>query len=306
MPFSAKKFENVQKNEIDRSERPKERPRMPEIEQWLEWKDKCALALCPSSTQASLRKFVHRRYCSYGRQYARTFHVGESELSSPDFRESWHWFESYFQLSQTREGKSYKEWLLARCAGRPALEAGDMESGVSLLLRDVVRDRLRSEYAPRQVSSLNTEADSAEDCPSAHVLDLLPDEFDTAAEVERGDIARIAADLADSALEALPHRERLALLGRELGLSLATPPLLKVAGCGKTALAKAHHAALAILANHVAAACPAEDRATLASLTVAVFDIVRKRIICWGKAENGLFEFLTVVEGVDGSRGPHA
>ena len=268
---------------------------MPEIEQWLEWKEKCALDLCPPATQSSLRAFVHGRYCRYAAQYAGAFQAGECAISSPDHRESWHWFESYFQLSRTRQGKSYKEWLHARAAGRSALGAGDMESGVSLLLRDVVRNRLRNECAPRRILSLDADVESSGERFSPSLVELLPDGFDMATEVEQRDMARIASHLANSALEALSRREQVALFGRELGQSLANPHLLKAADCGKTALAEAHHSALVALANHVATAYPEESRATQATLTVAVFGVVCDRIISWRKAENGLSGFLNSI-----------
>lgn len=270
---------------------------MTKIEQWLTWKEKCALDLCPPATQAPLRTFVHERYCRYAARYAGAFQVGEGQVTLPDAREAWHWFESYFQLSLTREGKSYKDWLSARAAGRAAPEAGDMESGVSLLLRDVVRDRLRSECSSRHILSLDAGTGSGDETVSTSLVELLPDDFDTTTEVERWDLATIASGLADSALESLSRREQLALLGRKLGLSLADPRLLKAAECGKTVLAEAHHTALVALAHHVSAAYPAESRATLASLTVAVFDVVCDHIILQKEPENGLSEFLKSIEG---------
>jgi len=270
---------------------------MTEINHWLKWKEKCALALCPPDMQPVLQAFVHSRYRRYAIQYSSAFQAGEIEMSSLNANEAWHWFESYFQLHRNRQGKSYKDWLFARTsAGKPAADSGDIESGVSLLLRDVVRDRLRSECSSRRVLSLDANACSSEESQPISLMELLPNDFDTNNEVERREIEKIASALADSAIDSLSHRERLALFGRELGLSLTTPLLLKAAGCGKTALAEAHRTALMAVARHITAAYPDESRSTQASLTVAVFSLIRHKIISWARAENGLSEFLNTMK----------
>lgn len=280
---------------------------MPEIDHWLTWKEKCALGLCPSATQSALQAFVHERFRCYAGRYAAAFNVGEAEAASPDARDAWHWFESYFQLRSDRKGKSYKEWLLARVAAKSPMTPGDIESGVSLLLRDVVRDRLRHECSPKRVLSLNTEACRESEGARVSPMDLLPDDFDISDEVERRDIERIAAWLADAVFGKLSFRERVALLGRELGISLANAGFLRLAGCGKSVMAEAHRSALTAVASHVSNEHPDEARATLAALTVAVFHVVKDRTISWARAEKRLSEFLNTVEalnrkGSEGSR----
>ncbi|MEI6970438.1 MAG: hypothetical protein WCL44_02890 [bacterium] len=260
---------------------------MPELDQWLAWRDKGALALCPSAMQTALQTFVHGRFCRYARQYAPAFSAdGAASLPQQD---CWHWFETYFQLHPNRQGRSYKEWLFARRGGGNSMTiADDVESGVSLLLRDVVRDYLRREHSNSRVFSLDAGAGAGEDGAALSVKDLLPDELDTTDEVERREFEEIAAGLADSVIGALGYRERLALLGREVGLSLANPVILRLAGCGKSILAVAHRSALKIVAGCVAGAFPDEPEETKATLTVAVFDIVKGRLVAWAKSEESI------------------
>ena len=217
---------------------------MPDAAHWVTWKEKCALALCLPAVQSDLRAFVHSRSRRYAAIYAQSFRVTEAEAASSGPGDTWHWFETYFQLHSSREGKSYKEWLFARAAMRPSVGAGNIESGVSLLLRDVVRDRLRHEYSPGRAVSPDAATSPVDDNAQLSPADLLPDSFDTVGEVERREVERIASQLAESALAAIPLRGRIALLGRELGISLAHPAILKAARCGKTVLANAHRAAL--------------------------------------------------------------
>lgn len=270
---------------------------MPELDHWLKWKEKCALALCPPMIQSALQDFVHTRFRRYAAQYAASFNVGGTEVPSTDARDAWHWFETHFRLHANRQGKSYKEWLFARAAVRstPAKSDG-IDSGVSLLLRDVVRDHLRREYSPKHILSLDASVCSKDSVNALSPMDLLPDSFDTTSDVERRETELIAARLADSVFDHLSRRQRIALLGRELGVSLANPCVLKVAGCGKSVLAKAHRSALAAVAGQVSAAYPDEPRAAQAVLTVSVFNIVSKRTISWASTENSLSEFLNIVE----------
>jgi hypothetical protein len=256
----------------------------------------CALALCPPVIQSPLQTFVHVRYLRYASNYASSSHAAEITAPSHDACESWHWFESYFQLHQNRQGKSYKDWLFARTSsGKSTPDSGDIESGVSSLLRDVVRDRLRKETSPRRVTSLDAGSCSATDGPAISLLELLPDEFNTNNEVEHREITRIAASLADSILDSLSRRERLALLGRKIGLSLTNSLLLKAANCRKSVLAEAHRSALTTVAHNIALAYPDETRPTQASLAVAVFYLIQNAIILWAKAENELSEFLSAL-----------
>lgn len=268
-----------------------------EVKHWFKWKEKCALALCPPDTQSPLLAFVHQRYRHYATRYSPAFQATEIETASINAREAWHGFETYFQLHRTRRGKSYKEWLFARSsAGSPAPESKDIESGVSLLLRDVVRDRLRSEYSSHRILSLDANVHPHSDHPPISLMELLPDDLNTRNEVERREMNEMAASLVNPIIDSLSYRERLALLGRELGLSLATPMLLKAAACRKTALADAHRTALNAIAHHTTSAYPNETHATQASLTVAVFTLLRQRILFWAEAEKGLSDFLNTKE----------
>ena len=267
---------------------------MPAIEEWLQWKETCALALCEPAIQSVLKAFVHARSSRYAAQYIEAFQAGTAEVYSSNPRETWHWFETYFQLRQNRQGKAYKQWLFARTGGKTAPDSEDIESGVSLLLRDVVRDRLRSEHSPRRVLSLDANVGTANAGAPVTIKELLPDECDTENDVERREIEQIAASLADSILASLNSRERIALLARELGISVADPRVLRVAGCGKSALAEAYRSALVAVAQRISAAYPAESRATQAALTIAAFEIIRQRVISTAGAEKGLSGFLSI------------
>lgn len=253
---------------------------MLKADHWMEWKQTCALDLCGAAAQAELKAFVHRRFRRYISGYLPPSPAWQECAPAIEPGEAWHWFETYFQLNRRRSGKRYKDWLFARVnASAPALEC--IESGASLLLRDVVRDRLRKEHPHPRARAL---AEPSSGRAGALTLEeLLPCASDTAGEVAQRDLEALADRLADAVLGEFTTRERLAVVVRERGLSCANPDVLKRAGCGKTALAEAHPAALKKIAGHARKACPGESAEALAALAVALFDAVRFRLMDWAK-----------------------
>ncbi len=264
---------------------------MPTLAQWQEWHARCALGRCAPETQSALAGFAGRRTRRYLALYGKGGAEASRSIGGPDDREAWHGFETYFYLNRTRAGKSYKDWLAAR--GTEASPAA-IESGAALLLRDVVRERLRREAAPRHARSLQEPlpgADADPDC-ALTLEDLLPSPSDPAGDADRRDLEHLAVRVADAVFHDLSLRERMALLAREHGLSCAHPAALRAAGCGKTVLAKAFHSALRRTADGARRTCPGEPPCVLAALSVAAFAAVNERIRDWDRAENHLSQFL--------------
>jgi hypothetical protein len=214
---------------------------------------------------------------------------------TPEAAEAWHLFETWFCLRNTREGKSYKEWLFARCGPDASAWLDTVQGGASLLMRDVVRECLLREMPRKGHLSLSAPpGDGDEAVPD--LQELLPDASDTRGEVEGRDFARIAGEEAHQAVSDLGRRERVALLARELGLPLSSPAALIAADCGRSQLSAAYFTALRNIAGGVSARHPGEDNQTLASLCVAVFEAAKKQIILWGESEIACRRLFHIVE----------
>lgn len=271
---------------------------MATLEDWLQWKQLCALALCRPMTQSALRDLVGRRF----RQYVAGYASGPGSGTALEPRDAWHGFETYFQLHRTRQGKGYKEWLFARGpdpAADPAAALAAVESGVSLLLRNVVREHLRQERPSWRCLSTQESA-LGPDGPGLTLDELLPGPSDTLAEVERRELERLGQALVADCLDQLSIRERIALLARELGLSCRHAGAQQAAGCDRTALAQAFPAALKKIARQVAGAHPGESRGFLAALTLQVFQAVREALFQWLRADKARSTLLTPLEEVLG------
>ena len=270
---------------------------MSDVANWLIWKEKCALALCPIKAQLELAFFVGTRFRRYASTCSAAFRGLDAEALNPTASQSWHWFETYFKIHSTRQGKSYKEWLFSRSAAATGPDIETLEGGVSLLLRNVVREQLRSEYSSSRVVSLQTNTCPYSGSGQPTMEDMLPDPTtDTFSEVVKADICRQAEQLTGAVFLTLSRRQRVAILGREVGASLTHPVLLKAAACKKSALSDAYSEALHLIASHVANTCQSEARNICADIAIAVFNGVRHQTIVWANAEKRLSGLLKGVE----------
>jgi hypothetical protein len=270
---------------------------MQTIEQWGEWKEKCALGLCGEETRRALQAFAHARFQHFAAAYARTTNVGDPSVLTPGAGEAWHWFETHFLLGRAPGGKNFKQWLFAELEAKGYSSQEGVEAGASLLMRDVVRERLRREYSGRHILSLDRAAeDESQGEPAPNLQELLPAPLDTMSDVERRELEELALKDSVSAFDQLNRRECLALLAHELGLSLAHPAVLRAAECGKSVLNTAFSNARIGVAAHVRARHPREDASTMASLTCLVWANVREMILSWGKSENDCAQLCILVE----------
>ena len=220
--------------------------------------------------------------------------MSDPRVLTPEPADAWHRFETHLQLHNTREGKSYKKWLFARAGNAPTLDA--VQGGATLLMREVVREYLRREFSGRNMVALDMPLESAEggQIPSLH--ELLPSDIDTASDVERRDLESLAASAAVTALSTLQRREKVAILAREIGLSLNHPAVSIAAGCRRSVLWTADQEVLVGLVNLVRRLHMQEDRATLARLAVLVYENIRKLIFPWGKSDSACSQLFMIVE----------
>jgi hypothetical protein len=171
-----------------------------------------------------------------------------------------------------------------------------VQRGATVIMRDVVREHLRREFSSRMMVSLDAPAGSSGADSSPPLAELLAGPLDNPSEVEERELKHLAAQEADKAMAKLDRRERIALLARELGLSLACPDVTQAAECGKSVLNTAYHNALQELAGHVRLTYPKEDKSTLALLTVLTFQEARRLILSWGRSEKATARLCILVD----------
>ncbi len=253
-------------------------------EHWARWTGACALGLCPGTTQATLRAFVDRHFRRYVNAYASRTAVRIPAALYLSPADAWHRFETWLCLRATRQGKTYKQWLLAHAADAETLH---LERAATLLVRDVVREHLRREVSPVFMRSLDEPAGSPDGTTAVSLHELIPDRTPA----PTVDIMDVEAE-ADAAFGCLSRRQRVALLARELGLALSQPAVLAAAECGKSMLCVAYESALQAVAAFVRSRFPGEPRPSQADLAVRLFEVLRSRVVSWGKSENRCAAFF--------------
>ncbi len=261
------------------------------------WKEKCALDLCPPEIQSALQHFAHSRFFRFAAAYCQTTNTHDPNALTPCAAEAWHWFETYLQLRKTREGKVYKEWLFARKVSQDGTTGLDViQGGATVLMRDVVRERLRREFSSRTFSALDAPINVGGG-NQVTLHDLLPETDGMQDAVEQRELESMAELESKAFLASINRRERIAFLAHELGLSLANPTVTTLAGCGKSVLSTAFNGVLHGVAGQIRSRHPMEDKTTLINLTIASFDHLKKDIMKWGKSEKTCSQLFILVEG---------
>jgi hypothetical protein len=252
--------------------------RLPESH-WMQWRERCASQLCDASIRDALQGFVAMRFNRLMERTIGRFVTGAGTVYLPA-SECMHLLESFVAIGRGKKGKAYKEWLFDRasCGGIQAIEGG-----VTVLIRDVVREHARREYAPSFMTTVNerVQTSSGRSVTLEQLVSGGPGPDDQLAAVELQDIASGQAAML---IENLEHREVTAILAKEIGLSLADPVVLEVAGCRKSVLNDSHRKLCGRIADILAERFAREDLCvvrqlvalTLGELSNLVMDRARK------------------------------
>jgi len=190
---------------------------------WEAWRRACALDLTPEAARRELISFLARRFFSGVRKAAADMPLNRV----PEDAVCAALFESWCALNGRRDGKAYKAWLFAR--GDQSPDA--VESGVSLLMRKVVREWLMMERPPAAERSLQEGLGRS----GMTLEDLLPDPADDFLLLdEAGWRARRLGEIR----RALKRPQRVALAARTRGLPFTHPAVIAAAGVRHAMLAR--------------------------------------------------------------------
>ena len=257
------------------------------IHAWKEWKQKCALGLCGYDTQVALREFTDVRFRRYLTRYAP---AGRVNVMMPSRNDAWHLFESHLVTDSGKRGKSYKKWLFAHAARATATHPVSIESSAALLVRSVVRDYLRREYAPRDMQSFDrlTEYGAETD-----ITQLLPDTLTPADEVSWLEHESMATAAALQWLNQLSSRERIALLGKGLGLPLSHRSIVDLAGCSKSVLSECYRALIIRMGESTRHTYRDESKASQIRLTMITLNTLTARVLAWARQNEDLHELIS-------------
>ena len=264
------------------------------LESFLEWKARCAMGLCSVAVQGELCEFGGLHFARYVRRYAhRTNTPCEGSILAG--RDAWHLYETYLTVRSNREGKRYKDWLFDRCVGMGESEVEAVVGGAVLLMRDVVRDHLRRECAPARMLSLQSPLGSPEES-GLTLEDMLPGNIDPVDEVAGRELERLASMHAEELMARMELRDKVAVLAKNLGLSLAHPAVEKAAGCRKSVLNECYKNFITQTARWLKASYKEDDPDTVRILTLLTLKELGTCLRTWGRTSAQCSSLLAAVE----------
>ncbi len=277
-------------------------PHETETDDWLTWIERCALERCPDATRNHLKAFLFSRMTRLSQSCAAAcgMHRPAPDALTPN--EAWHLFESHLVTHDTREGKSYKLWLKDHARLDRSDPLAGLESGATLLARDVAREYLRREGLRSMTLPLDAPL-PGRDGNTLRLADLLPAPEDPYEKLDAARLAGMAREACEPILEQLTRREKVVLLARALQLPLTSPDIAAAAGCGKSVLFTTYQESLQTIASHVRRSFASEDRPTCARLAILALQRVQTTLIQWGASQRDLGRLYTRA-GESGSSAP--
>ncbi len=207
-----------------------------------------------------LRAFGASRFRAALRRLGHTIGHYGVELQVAEAADAWHLLETQARVGANRAGKRYKDWLFERADRTGDGWTAAVEAGASLLMRDVVRETLRRNYAPAFMTSLQRPIAGDDVQPSA-LEDLLPDPVDPCDALSEREWRALADQHAAAVYPGLSSRQRIAMWGRSQGLALDDPRLLDWTQSSKSLLYKQYLVGVKFVASHIARSHPDEPAA---------------------------------------------
>ncbi len=267
---------------------------MDRLAAWQEWKERCAANLCGKPARQVLHGFAHARFLKF---YPRSvpFHTSTVQQCAVTAPDAWHLFETYLATSHTRQGKCYKDWLFARVATSRDNPLDVIQGGATLIMRSVVRRHVHDEFSPKGHVSLQTVV-SERGGQTLTLEDLLGTDLNPADAAAEAEYDRLAEAHAAEFFDEMPGHERVMLLAKAAGISLASAAVVSAAGRGKSALCATYHRFMRRIALSMVEKYPGEEKSAVMHLTQLTLHKIKKRTISWGKAEKRCAGFFIVAE----------
>ena len=261
------------------------------IDDWIEWKQMCDSARCSEDVRHRLWEWAGIQLNAHLRKWGAGQKLTEFGEWNEDPERAWHLFESHMVLKQVIGAKKPKDWLFDRLESGSGSPLDIIQGGGSLILRDVAKDLIRKNYSPPNWASLDAPVTPAAES-SLTLGDLLPDAVNPADEAAFNELTELAEAHAQELFSSMSRRQRVALMAKGLGISLAETTLLETVDCSKSTLYDALAAVKKELVDrieHESGESDSESLQILAALTLQALEILCLR---WAESENDLSRYF--------------
>jgi hypothetical protein len=252
---------------------------------WVEWKERCALARCREEVASRLAAFAQSRL-----RRAATRAAGMTNLPAEVWKrlpadpvDAWHLFETHAVLTHTRVGKAYKEWLFARIDSGCESPLDAVCGGAALMLRDVARCLLSRECLPRHHVSLDAPVAGGDGVLTYG--DLLPSGGSPADDLVARERLSWAASEAEALFASLDRCQRMVLAARLHGIAVSHPLLLAATGWRHARACQVCTRIVASIRPRLEAAYPEESQDAQRIVAAELLQRLEKRVNKWISVE---------------------
>jgi hypothetical protein len=283
----------------------------PRLEPWLEWKEACTIDKCKTEEHVEyLKRFGFHRFCK-NIEIINTKQCRQksSSLSLPAYQHKddaedgstklfwWNLLEAKMIAGANKGGKLYKDWLFDRLNILKGTQVAIIESGASVLMRDVVRKHVCEEYCGKLEQSLDVPLG---DDASFSMKDVyyVVHVYNACArwlidEIIIRDYERLGGEIASPYFKSMSNRERVAVLASALDVSLANPEVCRMAGCQHAMVYAALHKCQKNITSIIADKYPEEDKESVRFLNYYSLLALSELCVEWGKSEKKCLPLFT-------------
>lgn len=252
---------------------------------WIEWKRRCAYDLCGNEAKAYLREFAVARFRKWLDHCACSMRVSARQHETMPGRDTWHLLETRMTTGRDLRGKHYKDWLFRRVQHSKDSPLDVIQGGATLVMREAVRDLLRQEAAPGWVQSLSQPLSGSAECDLV-LEDVLAGGANPADLAALREYDTIAVAHAGEVFKDMTHKERMAVLAKKIGLSVACEALERAAGCRKSRLSELYRQFAGRVGKFLKSRYSGEDMESLLTLALMIMDRVSEEVVRWARAES--------------------
>jgi hypothetical protein len=235
---------------------------------------------------------TYKCYVHWARKYAARTNSSAADVTPAGESDVAHLLETHLCIAGARRGKRYKDWLLDHA---DAGECG-IGNGVSVLIREVVKERLRREFSHRSMLPIEGHELPTRD-DRLDPVELLTAPATPSEAVIRRELENTARAVAVDYLDMLSHGERIVLLCRELSVPVDHPAVHAATGVRKSQVSHCYHRTVRRLAAWLRDQYPEDDSHVLLFLCRLALMELGRMIIMWGRAEKRCARLFIVVEG---------
>lgn len=263
-----------------------------ELEEWFEWKEKCAIKRCSKENQKKLNNYADITLKKNIKKFSYSKFNSTSFLPGTSFALfEMHSLAKEYSKSKTAElnGKSYKDGLFYILANEKGAKIKLLKKYFKLYLRNSIRELYNEELKDTNEISLNTPIGKNSENENMTHEDLLEETILTAKNYETKELFELTEELADKIIDKMNFREKAILLARKLKIPYTSQNLEKITERKKSSIESIYKNVCNGKYIHIIEDIyPKEPSFIIEELYKLTIYTIKEKLIAWGEPEKTL------------------